>query len=77
MYSFSAFSVLISSSFAFSQWPRESMPSVVRSSFRAAIWRSLRSVSSENRLPDQQDDGGGMDPKNLAEALQMQYETKN
>ena len=31
----------------------------------------------ENRLPDQQDDGGGMDPKNLAEALQMQYETKN
>lgn len=30
----------------------------------------------ENKLPDQQNDGGGAEPKSLAEALQMQYETK-
>lgn len=31
----------------------------------------------ENKLPDQQNGDGGVEPKSLAEALQMQYETKN
>lgn len=31
----------------------------------------------ENPLPGRGDDDGGMEPKSLAEALQMQYETKN